>query len=640
MTTTRNYDGQNRLTSISSTAGAVTKTYSYTYDDSDRRSRLDMADGSHWLYTYDAKGQIVSGAKYDSTNKVIPGQAFNYSYDDIGNLTSEQRGMTEMQFDYTSNIVNQYTQRLVPGIIPVTGQASADSTVSVWLKNHGANAAAVVRPTRDGEYFKAAIPVNNSTASVTEALEITAVKFNTTLDKDVVKTINGSYTVPKTPQLFTYDDDGNTLSNGVWTYTYNAENRPIMAVNAANTTKLEYAYDYDGRRVSKKIYAKSGANWVLTKEIKFVYDGNNLIAKYDANNVFRHGYLWGEDIAGTLQETGGIGGLLSVTDGTSSYYPAYDGNGNVRAYVNNTGASVAEYDYSPSGKAIASGTKAADFPFQFSTQYYDKETGTLHNKYRDYDLDLMRWLTPDPIGENGGVNLYCMVNNNPVCYVDELGLKQIIFTLLQGPKIEGNFAERWKKLEKDYKSNGGKEDVCFQVKEKALAKEIAQSAEDGYGFIFAHGRLYYNKEDITEGRSLQGFKSLKEAAEYATDRTKGKTKTKEVDKIGDNKKFITIASNIKPKVSEVKENDIIVKMHLWDGDFTAKEALDKRMPSTKSLYSNRVNFYGCYAGHLILATDGELTIGSGHDLERDILVGKGLDYIEDDAKKILLNFPK
>ena len=107
----------------------------------------------------------------------------------------------------------------------------------------------------------------------------------------------------------------------------------------------------------------------------------------------------------------------------------------------------------------------------------------------------------------------------------------------------------------------------------------------------------------------------------------------------DNKKFITSASNIKPKVSEVKENDIIVKMHLWDGDFTAKEALDKRMPSTKSLYSNRVNFYGCYAGHLILATDGELTIGSGHDLERDILVGKGLEYIEDDAKKILLNFP-
>ena len=58
LTTTRNYDAQNRLTSISSVAGAVTKTYSYTYDANDRRSRLDMADGSYWLYTYDAKGQF------------------------------------------------------------------------------------------------------------------------------------------------------------------------------------------------------------------------------------------------------------------------------------------------------------------------------------------------------------------------------------------------------------------------------------------------------------------------------------------------------------------------------------------------------------------------------------------------------
>ena len=419
---TRNYDAQNRLTGISSVAGAVTKTYSYTYDDKDKRSRLDMTDGSHWLYTYDAKGQIVSGAKYDSTNKAIPGQAFNYSYDDIGNLTSEQRGMAAMQFDYTSNLVNQYTQRTIPGFIPVTGQASASSTVSVWLKNHGANAAAVVKPTRDGEYFSTTIPVNNNNANVTEALEITAVKFNTTLDKDVVKTINGSYTVPKTPQLFTYDDDGNTLSDGVWNYTWNGDNRLITA-EKANNTKVEFKYDYIGRKIEKKVYSWISSAWSLVKTKRFVYDGWNLIAVYDdSGTTLRKSFLWGEDISNSLQGAGGVGGLLAETSNSTSYYPCYDGSGNVRAYVDNTGTIVAEYEYDMFGNVLTkNGTKSDDFLFRFSTKYHDKETGLDDFDNRLYSSEFRRWINPDPAEEAGGNNLYGFVGNNPVSYCDYLG---------------------------------------------------------------------------------------------------------------------------------------------------------------------------------------------------------------------------
>ena len=426
LTTTRNYDTQNRLTSISSVTGTVTKTYSYTYDDKDRRSRLDMADGSYWIYTYDAKGQIVSGTKYDSTNKAIPGQAFTYAYDDIGNLTSEQRGMTEMQFDYTSNMVNQYTQRLVPGIIPVTGQASADSTVSVWLKNHGANAAAVTRPTRDGEYFKAAIPVNNSTASVTEALEITAVKFNTTLDKDVVKTINGSYTVPKTPQVFTYDDDGNMLSDGVWSHTWNGENRLIAAEKADK--KLEFSYDYKGRMIYRKAYTGSAVNWTLASTDKYVWDGFNQIAVYNSSDALQKSMLWAEDINGGFQAAGGVGGLLAVKDHAASkfYLPCYDGNGNIRAYVDGTGIVVAEYEYSPQPELTSrAGSKADELAAiaSFSTKPYDKYLDAF--LYQMRILKDGRWMSRDPIEEQGGVNLYVLVNNNPVNKWDLLGMAEM-----------------------------------------------------------------------------------------------------------------------------------------------------------------------------------------------------------------------
>ena len=59
------------------------------------------------------------------------------------------------------------------------------------------------------------------------------------------------YTVVNSNQP-TYDDDGNMLTNGSWTYTWNGENRMVQAVNG--NTKLQFAYDYMGRRVEKKVF--------------------------------------------------------------------------------------------------------------------------------------------------------------------------------------------------------------------------------------------------------------------------------------------------------------------------------------------------------------------------------------------------
>jgi RHS repeat-associated protein len=55
-------------------------------------------------------------------------------------------------------------------------------------------------------------------------------------------------------------------------------------------------------------------------------------------------------------------------------------------------------------------------------QYFDAETGLHYNYHRYYDPGTGRYLTPDPIGQAGGINLYSYVLNNPVNSVDTKGL--------------------------------------------------------------------------------------------------------------------------------------------------------------------------------------------------------------------------
>jgi RHS repeat-associated protein len=61
-------------------------------------------------------------------------------------------------------------------------------------------------------------------------------------------------------------------------------------------------------------------------------------------------------------------------------------------------------------------------PFRFSTKYQDDETGLLYYGYRYYNSSTGRWLSRDPIGEQGSLNLYLFVNNAPLTYFDPYGL--------------------------------------------------------------------------------------------------------------------------------------------------------------------------------------------------------------------------
>ncbi|MGH7952406.1 MAG: hypothetical protein ACREFE_10885 [Limisphaerales bacterium] len=102
----------------------------------------------------------------------------------------------------------------------------------------------------------------------------------------------------------------NMLKAGTNNYTYDDENQ-LVGVWVNNTWSNNFAYDGLMRKRIEKDYAWNGSSWTETNEVHFVYDGNLVIQERNANNLPTVTYTRGNDLSGTLQGAGGIGGLLA-----------------------------------------------------------------------------------------------------------------------------------------------------------------------------------------------------------------------------------------------------------------------------------------------------------------------------------------
>ncbi len=288
--------------------------------------------------------------------------------------------------------------------------------------------------------------------------EITATRSSGGLNNGpVTAKRKGSMFIPPPTETPTYDLDGNQTADARWNYAWDGENRLILAeekvipvavaagVSMPTITtrqKLEFSYDAQGRRLTKKVYEQRTENgapgtFVLKQSLVFLYDGWNMIAEIDTTTTARliRSYEWGLDVSGTIDGAGDVGGLLVLREHpassnqspASSHAPCYDGNGNVTELVNlATGGVSARYEYGAFGETISvDGDAIADAnPIRFSTKYLDGETGLLYYTHRYYDAGKGRWPSRDPIEEAGGNNLYGMVGNDSVNNVDYLGLNE------------------------------------------------------------------------------------------------------------------------------------------------------------------------------------------------------------------------
>ena len=427
MTTTKSYDYLNRLMLITNHltgAGAENPSFTYAHNAANQRVGITNADASRWGYTYDSLGQVTSGSKRWSDGSVVLGQQFEYTFDDIGNRKTavsggDASGRQKRTQNYTANNLNQYTQRTVPGYLDIIGSATNAATVTV-------NRAAT---SRKGDYYRGEVPVANSAAAAWPSITNVAVMPAGT--NDYVTNAIGNQFVPKTPEAFGYDLDGNMTNDGRWAMTWDGENRLIAMESLQNapvgsSNGLIFAYDEKSRRVSKAVQTFSGGSWSITLSNRFIYDGWNLLAELNATNkAVINFFMWGLDLSGSMQAAGGVGGLLSITTtNAGTHFAGYDGNGNVTLLASaSSGAASANYEYDPFGNVLrATGPMSLLNPFRFSTKFADAHSELNYYGYRFYNASQGRWLSRDPLAERASRGLYTFVNNDGLDFRDILGL--------------------------------------------------------------------------------------------------------------------------------------------------------------------------------------------------------------------------
>jgi RHS repeat-associated protein len=245
---------------------------------------------------------------------------------------------------------------------------------------------------------------------------------------------------------YTYDAMGNRLTrslvNGATTsttYTYTST-KTQLASAATGATTLSYTYDANGARTAIKKGNQTQASYTYNNDARLATAGTATL-KYNAfgeRSVETVGtgsthFIFGSDGA-LLSEHTTTGALtrntiylngqpLALVDSTGTVsYVLNDQVGQPQKMLNGSGAVSWQRVAGIFGDTVSQpvGTTSAN-PMRFPGQWYDGTTGLHYNYFRDYEPTTGRYLETDPIGLEGGVNVYAYVGGNPVNRADPNG---------------------------------------------------------------------------------------------------------------------------------------------------------------------------------------------------------------------------
>jgi len=344
---------------------------------------------------YDLANQLTSATVAPVANLSSITQCYGYQYDKAGNCNIEQTGNAFSSALH--NNANQLTNLNKGGKLLVAGATNEPSKVKV-------NGPAATSSPPPENLYQAWVQVTPGSNTLTvEATDYATPTSN-------VRTNSWSINVTSPPaRIISYDTNGNTLSDGLRTYQWDTEDRLVKITRGSDV--FEFIHDGFSRRVAEK------TNGTITRRL--LWDGTQIADQRDAlgTTVQRRYYPEGEQRLTTINNQ----------PATLNLFYTRDHLGCIREVTDSTAKLRARYDYDPYGVRTILNQDIAlpdrlDCDFAFTGHYYHAAAGLHLALFWAYDAETARWLSADPIGEEGGLNLYQYVGNDPVNAIDPFGL--------------------------------------------------------------------------------------------------------------------------------------------------------------------------------------------------------------------------
>lgn len=452
----------NRLTKTTQTQ-TVTETTDYGYSTQSHRL-LNEAD---WLYQYDAAGNLISNGRFDfdyneqgqlarvyeaGTDTLVAEYRYNasrqrisktipYSGPDHAALAeaAEQQAAEHQQQAQDLNAqassaeqqASQYQQQADQTLADAaTQQAEADqhqqtadtlteqaseaqATAEEWSQDAQAQRDRIVEPaTSFGQWL-----TNLIAGGLSDFYDWVANQYQQSADDLLVRAEQAQNQADTAQaaanelnqQAESVQQQANQAQSEANDFTAQAQEQSGLAAQALATAE------------EHRTLAESPTN--TTKTTQFVYRPDGLMAgEYaeDGTLIREYVYLHGWPtaiITPTAEDNGSY----------DRYYIHSDHLGTPKVITDQNQATAWKATHTPFGQATTS-VGAIDNPFRFLGQYFDEETGLHYNWHRYYDPGTGRYITSDPLGLEAGLNTYGYVFQNPLRYIDPMGLAVYVCT--------------------------------------------------------------------------------------------------------------------------------------------------------------------------------------------------------------------
>jgi len=448
------YDADSRITQVTDGKGNVAN---LNYDASDRVRNINYVNGPSIAYGFDANGNATyvndpNGSQnftYDALNrqtqKTLPGSGgpFTYAYDGVGNLTSLQDAGGTVAYHYTAvNLLDTLTEpnsaqttfaydntgnrtgSTYPNGVTLTAGYDASGRLTNIAGAKGGTALT-------GFGYSYAQGANDT--SLRQSMTNSVTNVTTTYSYDAVNRLLGAVNRAQNNQ-YSYDGVGNRLTatlNGTSTFTaptYNAANE-LTAVNG-----ITLGYDANGNETGRSAGLTAFTDNQANQTTSITPSGSSALSLTYAGQTqtsrdTKGGTSYANSLLGVSSETtngtttyytrDNGGRLIGERIGSNSYYYLFDGLGSVVAVTDGTGAAADTYTYDPYGQVTPGGSNSVPNPWQYTGGYLDSETGLVKLGQRYYDPTLGRFTQQDPVPSG---NLYVYVGDNPVNFTDPTGL--------------------------------------------------------------------------------------------------------------------------------------------------------------------------------------------------------------------------